>query len=78
LFLCIGDLALVKQTTRRRGRYVAMSYSSSSATNALSADSSSEDTLSDLAAVELHLGHMVEFSVLRISSIRVQDMEQLE
>jgi hypothetical protein len=33
--------------------------------------------MSDLAAVELHPGHTVEFSVSRISSVRVQDMQQL-
>ena len=54
-----------------------MSSSSSSAANAPSADSSSEDTLSDLAAVELQPGHTVEFGVSRISSVRVQDMQQL-
>jgi hypothetical protein len=53
LCLCIEDLARVKQTTRRCRRYVAMSTSSSSAANAPSADSSTEDTLSDLAAMEL-------------------------
>jgi hypothetical protein len=70
-FLCIEDLARVKQTARRRQRYEAMSSSSSSAANALPADSSSEDTLSDLAAVELQLGHTVEFGVSRISSVCV-------
>jgi hypothetical protein len=74
LFLCIGDLARVKQTARRR-RYVAMSSSSSSAANATPTDSSSEDTLSDLAAVELQPGHTVEFGVSRVSSVRVQDMQ---
>jgi hypothetical protein len=54
-----------------------MSSSSSSAANAPSADSSSEDTLSNLAAVELQLGHTVEFGVSRISSVRVQVMQQL-
>jgi hypothetical protein len=54
-----------------------MSTSSSSAANALLGESSSEDTMSDLAAVELHLGHTVEFGVSRISSVRVQDMQQL-
>jgi hypothetical protein len=33
--------------------------------------------LSELAAVELHPGHTVEFGVSRISSIRVQDMQRL-
>jgi hypothetical protein len=50
---------------------------SSSAANAPLGDSSSEDTLSDLAAVELQPGHTVEFGVSRISSVRVQDMQQL-
>jgi hypothetical protein len=54
-----------------------MSSSSSSAANTLSADSSSEDTLSDLAAAELQPGHTVEFGVSRISSVRVHDMQQL-
>jgi hypothetical protein len=54
-----------------------MSSSSSSVVNALSANSSSEDTFSDFAAVELQPGHTVEFGVLRISSVRVQDMQQL-
>jgi hypothetical protein len=54
-----------------------MSSSSSSVANASLADSSSEDTLSNLAAVELQPGHTVEFGVSRISSIRVQDMQQL-
>jgi hypothetical protein len=74
---CIGDLARVKQTARRRRRYVAMSSSSSSAANTPPADSSSEDTLSDLAVAELQPGHTVEFGVSRISSVRVQDMQQL-
>jgi hypothetical protein len=77
LFLCIGDLAHVKQTARHRRRYVAMSSSSSSAANASSADSSIDDTLSDLAAMELQPSHTVEFGVSRISSVRVQDMQQL-
>jgi hypothetical protein len=54
-----------------------MSSSSSSVVNASPADSSSEDMLSNLAAVELQSGHTVEFGVSRISSIRVQDMQQL-
>jgi hypothetical protein len=77
LFLCIGDLARVKQTARRRRWYVAMSSSYSSAANAPPADSSSEDTLSDLAAVDLQPGHTVEFGVSKISSVHVQDMQQL-
>jgi hypothetical protein len=54
-----------------------MSSSSSSAANSPPADSSSEDTLSDLAAVELQPGHTVEFGVSRISLVRMQDMQQL-
>jgi hypothetical protein len=77
LFLFIGDLARVKQTARHRRRYVVMSSSSSSAANAPSGESSSKDTFSDLAAVELHPGHMVEFGISRISSVHVQDMQQL-
>jgi hypothetical protein len=77
LFLGIGDLVHVKQTARRRRWYIAMSSSSSSAANAPPTDSSSEDTLSDLAAVELQPGHTVEFGVSRISSVRVQDMQHL-
>jgi hypothetical protein len=73
----IGDLAHVKQTACRRRRYVAMSSSSSSAASTPLVEPSSEDTFSDLVAVELHPGHMVEFGVSRISSARVQDMQEL-
>jgi hypothetical protein len=52
-----------------------MSSSSSSAANTPPADSSSEDTLSNVAAAELHPGDTVEFGVSRISSVRVQDMQ---
>jgi hypothetical protein len=51
--------------------------SSSSAANTPPADASSEDTLSNIAAEELHPGDMVEFGVSRIFSVRVQDMQQL-
>jgi hypothetical protein len=51
--------------------------SSSSAVNMPLGKSSSEETMNDLAAVELHPGHTVEFGVSRISSVRVQDMQQL-
>jgi hypothetical protein len=54
-----------------------MPSSSSSAANTPSADSSSEDTLSNVEAAELHPGDTVEFSVSRISSVHVQDMQQL-
>jgi hypothetical protein len=77
LLLFIRDLARVKQTVRRRRRYVAMLTSSSSAANTSLGESSSEGTFSDLAVVELHPGHTVEFGVSRISSVRVQDMQQL-
>jgi hypothetical protein len=75
LFFCFRDLARVKQTARRRRRYVAMS--SSSSTSASLVDPSSKDTLSDLVAMELQPGHMVEFGTSRISSICVQEMQQL-
>jgi hypothetical protein len=54
-----------------------MSSSSSSATNTPPAGASSEDTLSNVAAKELHLGDTVQFGVSWISSVRVQDMQQL-
>jgi hypothetical protein len=54
-----------------------MSSSSSSAANTPPAGASSEDTLSDMAAEELRPGDTVEFGVSRISSVRVQDMQQL-
>jgi hypothetical protein len=54
-----------------------MPSSSSSAANTPPGKSSSEETMSDLAAVELHPGHTVEFGVSRISSVRMQDMQQL-
>jgi hypothetical protein len=54
-----------------------MSSSSSSAANEPPTDSSSEDTLSDLAVVELKPGHTVEFGISRISLVRMQDMQQL-
>jgi hypothetical protein len=76
LFFCFGGLACIKQTARRRRRYVAMS-SSSSVASVSPADPSSEDTLSDLVATELQPGYTVEFGTLRISSVRVQEMQQL-
>jgi hypothetical protein len=51
--------------------------SSSSAASASSADPSSKNTLSELVATELHPGHTVEFGTSRISSVRVQEMQQL-
>jgi hypothetical protein len=54
-----------------------MPSSSSSDANTSPADTSSEDTLSNVAAAELHPGDTVEFGVSRISSVRVQDMQQL-
>jgi hypothetical protein len=77
LLLLVGDLAHVKQIARRRRRYVAMPSSFLSAANTSPADASSEDTLSNVAATELHPGDTVDFSVSRISSVHVQDMQQL-
>jgi hypothetical protein len=77
LLLLIGDLALVKQTARRRRRYIAMSSSSSSAADTPPTSASSEDTLSNVATEELRPGDTVEFGVSRMSSVRVQDMQQL-
>jgi hypothetical protein len=54
-----------------------MPSSSSSAAATPSADASSEETLSNVAVEELHAGDTVEFSVSRMSSVRVQDMQQL-
>jgi hypothetical protein len=54
-----------------------MPSSSSSAASTTLVEPSSEDTFSDLVAVELHPSHTVEFGVSRISSARVQDMQQL-
>jgi hypothetical protein len=48
-----------------------MSSSSSSAANTSPVDSSSEDTLSDLAATELQPGHTVEFGISRIFLVRM-------
>jgi hypothetical protein len=77
LLLFVGDLARMKQTARRRRRYVAMSSSSSSVATTLTAEASSEDTSSTVAAAELRPGDTVEFGVSRMSSVRVQDMQQL-
>jgi hypothetical protein len=67
----------VKQIARRHRRCVAMSSSSSSAADTPPAGASSKDTLSNMAAKELHPGDTVEFRVSRMSSARVQDMQQL-
>jgi hypothetical protein len=77
LLLFAGDLARVKQTARRRRRYVAMQTYSSSVAATPPADASSEETLSTVAAEELRAGDMVDFSVSQMSSVRVQDMKQL-
>jgi hypothetical protein len=77
LLLLVGDLACVKKIARRRRWYVAMPTSSSSAANTPPAGASSEDTLSNMAAEELHPGDTVQFGVSWISSVRVQDMQQL-
>jgi hypothetical protein len=50
--------------------------SSSSAASASSAAPSSEDTLTDLAVMELQPGHTVEFGTSRISSVRVLEMQR--
>jgi hypothetical protein len=39
---------------------------------------SSEETLSDLAVMELQPGHTVEFGTLRISSVRVLELQRLD
>jgi hypothetical protein len=54
-----------------------MPSSSSSAATTPTTEALSEDTSSNVAAVELHLGDTVEFGVSWISSVRVQDMQQL-
>jgi hypothetical protein len=54
-----------------------MPSSSSSAGDTPPAGASSEDTLSNLAAEELRPGDTVEFGASRMSSVRVQDMQQL-
>jgi hypothetical protein len=54
-----------------------MSSSSSSAADTPPAGASSEGTLSNMAVEELHPGDTVEFSVSRMSSVRVHDMQQL-
>ena len=51
--------------------------SSSSAASASPVVPSSEETLSDLAVMELHPGNTVEFGTSRISSVRVLEMQQL-
>jgi hypothetical protein len=75
--LLVGDLACVKQTARRRRRYVAMSSSSSSVADTPPVGASSEEMLSNVAAEELRAGDTVEFGVSWMSSVRVQDMQQL-
>jgi hypothetical protein len=67
----------MKQTARRRRQYVAMSSSSSSVADTPPAGASSEETLSNVAAEELRAGDTVDFGVSRMSSVRVQDMQQL-
>jgi hypothetical protein len=53
------------------------SSSSSAADTSSPADVSSEETLSNVATEELRAGDTVEFGVSRMSSVRVQDMQQL-
>jgi hypothetical protein len=71
---CAVNLAHIKQTVRRHRRYVAMS-SSLSAASASPAAPSSEETLIDLALVELQPGHTVEFRTSRIFSGRLLEMQ---
>jgi hypothetical protein len=54
-----------------------MPTSSSSAAAMPPADASSEETLSTVVAEELRAGDTVNFGVSRMSSVRVQDMQQL-
>jgi hypothetical protein len=54
-----------------------MSSSSSSAADTPPAGASSEETLSNVAVEELRAGDTVEFGVSRMSSVHVQDMQQL-
>jgi hypothetical protein len=54
-----------------------MSSSSSFAADTPSAGALSEDTLSNVAAKELHPSDTVEFGASRMSSVCVQDMQQL-
>jgi hypothetical protein len=77
LLLLVGDLVRVKQIARRRRRYVAMPSSSSSAADTPSAGASSEETLSNVAAEELRPGDTVEFGASQMSSVHMQDMQQL-
>jgi hypothetical protein len=77
LLLFVVDLARVKQTARRRRWYVAMPTSSSFAAATPPADASSEETLRTVVAGELRAGDTVDFGVSRMSSARVQDMQQL-
>jgi hypothetical protein len=77
LLLFVGELARVKQTARRRQRYVAMPSSSLSAATTPTAEASFEDLSGTVAVAELRLGDTVEFGVSRMSLVRVQDMQQL-
>jgi hypothetical protein len=74
--LCFENLTRIKQTARLCRWYVAMSSSLSTA-SASPATPSSEETLSDLAVMELQPGHTVEFGTSRISSVHVQEMQWL-
>jgi hypothetical protein len=77
LLLFVGELAHVKQTARRRQWYVAMSSSSSSVATTLMVEASFEDLSGTMAAAELRPSDTVEFSVSRMSLVRVQDMQRL-
>jgi hypothetical protein len=54
-----------------------MPTSSSFAAATPPVDASSEETLSTVAAEELRAGDTVDFGVSQMSSVRVQDMQQL-
>jgi hypothetical protein len=77
LLLIAGELARMKQTACRHRRYVAMPTSSSSAATTPTIETPFEDLSGGAAAAELLPGDTVEFGVSRMSSGRVQDMQQL-
>jgi hypothetical protein len=77
LLLFAGELARMKQTARRRRRYVAMPSTSSSAATTPMAEASFEDLSGTRAVAELRPGDTVEFGVSRMPLVRVQDMQWL-
>jgi hypothetical protein len=70
-------LALVRRRSGLREADRAPPSTSSSAATMPTAEASSEDTSGTVAAAELRPGDTVEFGVSRMSSVRVQDMQQL-